>query len=251
MLAAAGSFSSRPRQREDGARPVPILLYHRIGAVADRRYAELDVRPADFAAQMRWLAKHGYRAVTLRQVDASWRGTNSLPRRPIVISFDDGYRSVYARAFPVLRARRWPGVLCLTVQQLPSELSPRIVRALVAAGWEIDAHTFTHPDLTRLGRARLEHEVAGARAVIRRRFGVPAEFFCYPYGRYNRSVVKAVRKAGYVAAATTDFGVAVLRERFALKRIGIERGDGVSEMVEKLEGAFAEFRVRSSRLQRR
>ena len=78
----------------------------------------------------------------------------------------------------------------------------------MAAGWELDAHTLTHPDLTKVGAAQLHDEVAGSRAAIRRRFHVPVNFFCYPAGRYDARTEAAVRAAGYDGATTTQPGVA-------------------------------------------
>ena len=88
--------------------PVPILMYHVVNAPPPGApYPGLYVSPQDFAGQVDWLARHGYRAVTLRRVFDYWRGAAGLPPRPVVLSFDDGYRSDYTRALPVLRARRW------------------------------------------------------------------------------------------------------------------------------------------------
>ena len=81
-------------------------------------YPELFVSEADFAAQMRWLARHGYQAVTQRDLWNHWHRGAALPPRPIVLSFDDGYRSVADAAFPHMQRRSWPGVLNLTVKNL-------------------------------------------------------------------------------------------------------------------------------------
>ena len=80
-----------------------------------------------------------------------------------------------------------PGVVNLKVgnTRVWSGRPPPVVRALIAAGWEIDAHTITHPDLTTVDAARLRHEVAGSRTWIRRKFRVPVDFFCYPFGGYD------------------------------------------------------------------
>src|SRR5262249_46825099 len=133
----------------------------------------------EFVAQMRWLAAHGYRAVKLKQVYDAWHGRATLPPRPIVVSFDDGYRSQYTNALPVLRSHRWPGVLNLEVADTTKSWGarPRMVRAMIRAGWEVDAHTLTHPDLTTLDAAELHRQVAGSRVSIRRTYHVPVDFF--------------------------------------------------------------------------
>ena len=160
------------------------------------------VRPSPPTSRARtaWLAAHGYQAVTLQRVFDSWRGAATLPAKPVVLSFDDGYLSDVKTALPVLKARRWPGVLNLEVANLKPVwgIRPPGVRKLIAAGWEIDAHTLTHPDLTKVDAARLRDEVAGSRAAIRKQFHVPVNFFCYPAGRYDAAVIAAVQQAGYL-----------------------------------------------------
>lgn len=239
LLAAAAAAAAPPALARHGRdTPVPILMYHVVAAPPPRApFPGLYVQAADFAAQMRWLARHGFHAVTLRQVYDAWRGAGSLPRAPVVLSFDDGYRSDYTNALPVLRALRWPGVLNLELANLKPSwgVRPRMVRAMIAAGWEVDAHTLTHPDLTRVDGVRLRDEVAGSRAAIRREFGAPADFFAYPSGRYDARVVSAVRAAGYLAAATTRYGLADPRGNlFTLARIRIDGADGVRGFAAKL-----------------
>jgi peptidoglycan/xylan/chitin deacetylase (PgdA/CDA1 family) len=236
-LAAVAAVLALPAQAGNRPRPVPILMYHVVSAPpANAPYPELYVRPADFSAQVAWLFAHGYHAVTLQRVFDSWRGAATLPAKPIVLSFDDGYLSDVKTALPVLEARRWPGVLNLEVANLRPVwgIRPPGVRKLIAAGWEIDAHTLTHPDLTRVDAARLRDEVARSRAAIRMRFHVPVNFFCYPAGRYNPAVVAAVQRAGYFGATTTDYGLARPGDLFTLARVRVNGSDGVQGLAAKL-----------------
>ena len=133
-------------------------MYHVLGdPPPGAPFPQLYVTDRDFAGQMRWLARHGYTAVTLRSVWDHWQGRASLPPRPIVVSFDNGYRSVAHSAFPTLRDRGWPGVLNLAVKNLyiRGGISERQVRRLIARGWEIDAHSRTHADLTAIDARQL------------------------------------------------------------------------------------------------
>jgi peptidoglycan/xylan/chitin deacetylase (PgdA/CDA1 family) len=216
--------------------PVPILMYHLINnAPPDAAEPELWVSRESLAAEMDWLAAHGFHAVTLQQAWDAWHRGGMLPSRPIVISFDDGYTSQLTNALPVLRAHGWPGVLNLQVNQTRYDLKPAAVRTLIRAGWEVDAHTFTHPDLTTVGEEQLRHEVADSRAVLRRTYGVPVNFFCYPAGRYDARVITALRSAGYLAATTTEPGLASPAEPpFQLKRIRVNASDGVEGLVKNL-----------------
>jgi peptidoglycan/xylan/chitin deacetylase (PgdA/CDA1 family) len=240
-LAAALLFAL-PAQGANRLQPVPILMYHVVTTPpANAPYPELYVPRASFAAQVTWLARHGYHAVTLQQVFDSWRGARQLPARPIVLSFDDGYLSQVTNALPVLKARRWPGVLNLEYRNLQPVwgIRPPGIRKLIKAGWEIDAHTLTHPDLTAVSAAQLHDEVAGSRAAIRKRFHVPVNFFCYPAGRYNEAVIAAVQAAGYLGATTTNYGLARPGELYTLARVRINGTDSISAFAQKLEALHA------------
>jgi peptidoglycan/xylan/chitin deacetylase (PgdA/CDA1 family) len=114
-------------------------------------------------------------------------------------------------------------------------IEPRMVRELIAAGWEIDAHSLTHADVSGLSGEALRREVAGSRAAIHRRFRVEANFFCYPAGRYDSEAIDAVRAAGFLGATTTEAGFADLREPFTLARVRVDGGDGAAGLAAKLE----------------
>jgi peptidoglycan/xylan/chitin deacetylase (PgdA/CDA1 family) len=238
---APASPAIQPAARQPGAHKapheaVPILMYHVINApLAGTAQAQLWVPRSDFAAQMQWLADHGFHAVTLQQVWVAWHHGGLLPSKPIVLSFDDGYHSHLTNAMPILREHRWPGVLNLQINQTRLDLKPNEVRQLIAAGWEVDAHTYTHPDLTTVDSFRLTHEIADARTELRRTYGVPVNFFCYPAGRYDNKVIVAVSSAGYLGATTTEPGRATPGQPpYALKRIRVNGSDGVKGLAASL-----------------
>jgi peptidoglycan/xylan/chitin deacetylase (PgdA/CDA1 family) len=237
-LAVVAALLAIPARAGSRLQPVPILMYHVVAPPpAGAPFPELYVSPADFRGQVAWAAAHGYHAVTEQQVFDSWRGAATLPSKPVVFSFDDGYLSQLRVAMPALKAQHWPGVLNLEVRNMQPVwgIRPPGVRKLIAAGWEIDAHTLTHPDLTQVDAARLKEEVAGSRAAIRARFHVPVNFFCYPAGRYNATVVAAVQAAGYLGATTTNYGLAKPSDLYTLSRVRISGTDGVKGFASKLE----------------
>jgi peptidoglycan/xylan/chitin deacetylase (PgdA/CDA1 family) len=212
-------------------------MYHELGTPpADAPYPELYVRETDFRGQLQWLRRHGYHAVTLRAVWEHWHGGRRLPRRPVVISFDDGFRSTATVALPALRAKRWPAVLNLALHHLDARwgLWSRDVRSMLASGWELASHTLTHPDLTGVGDAQLDREVAGSRRVLTRRFDAPVDFFCYPSGRFDSRVAARVEQAGYLGATTTLDGLAHPDEAYALRRVRVSRSDGVGGLASSL-----------------
>ena len=238
VLAPVGSAQPQPwplharHAPEPDGRPVPILEYHALGR-AGPGLRELYLSRRAFTRQMDWLARHRYRPVTLDQMWAAWHGRGRFHGRPVVLTFDDGYAGDWRVALPVLRRHRWRGVLNLQI----GNLLPKHVRDLVAAGWEVDPHTFSHPDLTSVSRAQLRHEITESRAWIRAVFGVPANFFCYPFGLYSPAVVAEVRRAGYRGAEADRYGLARPRRRYSLDRIEILASDGLAGFVRKLRDA--------------
>ena len=222
--------------------PIPILMYHVIAnPPAQARDPELYVSGEDFARQIGWLERQGYHTVTLRDAYLHWRFGRSVPTHPLVLTFDDGYHSQFANAAPVLHSRGWAAVLNLEVRNTTRSwgLSEKQVKLLIADGWELAAHTLTHPDLTQLSAPDLEHEVAGSREALRKMFGERVDFFCYPAGRLNENVVQAVRSAGYFGATTTAPGLATPADMFRLNRVRVDRSDGVAGLAAKLHAAGA------------
>jgi len=204
---------------------VPILMYHLIAeAPAGTPYPELWVPPARFREQVAALRSAGFEAITLEELWSAWHGDGRLPRRPVVLSFDDGSLSQVMNAGPVLDRLRWPGVLNLTLDHLNDKGMPRWgARRLLRQGWEIGSHTLTHPDLTTLAPAALREELAGSRRRLRQRLGVAVRFICYPAGRNDAAVRAAAKAAGYVGGTTVDPGLAARdQDPFLLPRIRVE-----------------------------
>ncbi len=213
--------------------PVPILEYHELGpAPAGAPYPELYVSRPDFHREMDWLDDHGFQAVTLETVEEAWFDGGTLPAKPVVVSFDDGYRPQFTFALPELRRHGWPGVLNLKAEG--SDLYESNVRTMIAAGWELAAHSIHHLDLTTLDAAQLEEETAGARQILRREYGVPVQDYCYPAGRYDETVIAAVAAAGYTAATTEVRGYAHPEAPYELARFEVLGSDGVDGVAADL-----------------
>ena len=223
-----------------GTAAVPILTYHVINPPpAGAPFPGLYVPAAEFADQMHALAHAGWHAVTLDQLEAYWRrGVPLPPGRPIVVTFDNGYHSQYANALPVLRALRWQGDLNMQLTGLPPSqggLSTREIRALIRAGWEVDTQGISHADLITLDAAELHDQIAVARRTIQDRFGVPVNWFCYPSGHYDATVIDAVRAAGFVGATTTIPGWSrPTQDPYRLERVRVLGGTTGTELLSLL-----------------
>jgi peptidoglycan/xylan/chitin deacetylase (PgdA/CDA1 family) len=221
----------RPVRLRPYRKAVPVLMYHEVRKPpAGAPNPQLFVKASTFRAQVRWLARRGYRGITLVQLQQAWHGRRALPRKPVVLTFDDGYLSVYQNVVPVLKRMGWPAVLNLALgntKSSPPGLTRVEVRRMMGDDWELASHTISHLDLTTLGPAQLRQETAGARALIKRWFHVRPTDFCYPAGRYDRKVIAAVRRAGYTTATTVNPGLATPRRPYELPRVRVEESDSV------------------------
>ncbi len=259
--AAATGSAGKPRRGQTASRPaaqpgtasVPILVYH----VINTRPVQSTARPAlyvpvdEFSSQMQALKTGGWHAVTLDQVEAYWtRGVPLGPGQPVVITFDTGYASQYTNALPVLKALGWVGVEDLQLTGLPPNdggLTEAQIRALIAAGWELDTQGLSHADLTALGPAQLSAEVVAARQTLRSLYGVPVNWFSYPSGDYNASVVAAVSAAGYLGATTVNPGWAgPQQDRFRLPRLVVVAGTSPSQLLAQIAAAKSATTVPAS-----
>jgi len=214
---------------------VPILMYHVIGHMKPATTLKLLwITPEAFQRHVSALKRAGYHAVTQRQVWLAWHHDRPLPSRPIVFSFDDGYAGHVRHALPILRRAGWSGVLNLTLAHLPDIGGKPAVRRLLDAGWEVESHTLTHLDLTTLSAADLRREVAGSRRRLQRLFGIPVSFFCYPAGKYNDTVIAALRAAGYKAATTVEPGWASPNALFTMPRIRVDGDMGARALLRRI-----------------
>jgi len=244
------SHSALPRTGTGAARAtgrpgngsLPILMYHVIAPPpAGAPFPGLYVTPSEFAAQMQALKSAGWNAVTLDQVEAYWReGVPLGAGKPIVLSFDNGYQSQYTQALPVLRRLGWVGDENIQLTGLPPSqggLSQTQVRGLLSAGWELDTQGFSHADLITLDSQELRYQVAGARTVLQQRYHVPVNWFCYPSGHYDATVIAAVKAAGYSGSTTVVPGWAHRHDDpFRLHRLRVLGGTTPEQLLTLIAG---------------
>ncbi len=236
---ASGTSLGTPTGKP-GTESAPILMYHVINpAPAGAAFPGLYVSASEFAAQVQALAHAGFHAVTLDQLRAYWQDGARLPAgKPIVLSFDNGYQSQYTNALPVLRHMGWVGDENIQLSGLPPSqggLSRTQIRGLIAAGWELDTQGYSHAELTALDVSELEYQIAGARKLIQQRYGVPVNWFCYPSGHYDASVVAEVKAAGFVGSTTVIPGWAGPQsEPYRLPRLRVLGGTSPQALVAEI-----------------
>jgi peptidoglycan/xylan/chitin deacetylase (PgdA/CDA1 family) len=241
--AGGGSTVHGTATGKPGSTPVPVLTYHVIappppGAPFPGLYVPAD----EFAAQMQGLKSAGWHPVTLDQLKAFWTSGVPLgPGKPIVLTFDNGYHSQYANALPILRQLGWVADENIQLSGLPPSqggLTDAEVRALVAAGWELDTQGISHADLITLDSAELHYQVATARQIVQKRYGVPVNWFCYPSGHYDSTVIAEVKAAGFVGSTTTIPGIASpANDPYRLPRLRVLAGTSPASLLEEIASA--------------
>jgi peptidoglycan/xylan/chitin deacetylase (PgdA/CDA1 family) len=207
------------------------------------KFPGLYVPAGEFAAQMQGLKAAGWHAVTLDQLEAYWtRGVALGPGKPIVLTFDNGYQSQYTNAMPVLKRLGWVGdeMIQLDFINLTSQggLSDSQVRGLLAAGWELDTQGLTHYDLISASQTKLHDEVSNARQQLHQRYGVAVNWFAYPSGHYNDTVIGALKNAGFLGSMTVVPGWASRSEDpYRLPRLRVSGGTSPSALLKQIADA--------------
>ncbi len=216
---------------------IPILMYHVIGE-GSGSLQELYVSPDTFASQMEYLHSNGYHTITMGELYAHWQEGAPLPPRPIILTFDDGYRSDYELAFPILQSYGFRAVHFLFVKKLglTNGLTQAEIAELLAAGHEVGNHTYNHVELHTATQQGLVKETKQAKAALEEMLDIHVTYFCYPVGRYNTEAVQAVEESGHKLAVTTEYGYASPEQGLlTLKRIRINRSDGLKGFIQKLK----------------
>jgi peptidoglycan/xylan/chitin deacetylase (PgdA/CDA1 family) len=210
---AGGRVLSLPHPLPNRTIELPILMYHRIGPLTPTLPAitkSLTVTPADFRSEMEWLTHHGYHAVSQLQAFEALEYGKALPSKPVMITFDDGYRDVLWHAAGLLHKLHMPATAYIITDRVdgpdPSFLTwPELVR-LEKLGFAIGSHTVHHLDLTSLSAADAWSELSDSKRTLEQHLGHPVQWFAYPAGREDPAVVALALKAGYVMAVTTQPG---------------------------------------------
>jgi peptidoglycan/xylan/chitin deacetylase (PgdA/CDA1 family) len=240
-LAAPIAWLLRAAWLERGPDRIPILAYHRLLSRAGAREARVrDDEPMwvcyddTFAAQMAELARAGFTPIDLDDYVAIRSGALPRPERPIAITFDDGYASNHALAFPVLRAHGFTATIFVAlepdahtrrqVEGIDGFLDEAQLRELAAGGISIQSHSVTHRPLSELDDAEIRFELTESRRRLEAITGRPVRHFCVPRAGGDERVRRLVREAGYLTSCGSGRGTSTRRsDPFALPRLGVER----------------------------
>lgn len=190
------------------------MMYHDILPAKKVPY---DLTPAELRQHFEQIKSSQMTPISLDRLIAHLRTGSLLPKKPILLTFDDGYGGHYQYVYPLLREYGYPAVFSIHT----SSVGVNVGRTHVS--WQdlktmandplvtIASHSKTHPALTRLSEQKLTQEVVDSKKILESRLARPVHYFTYPYGYYNARVKQAVANARYLAA----IAFAMPTERFA------------------------------------
>lgn len=191
---------------------IPILTYHYIGYnpdVKDTAREGLSVKPEELDEQLGFLQKNGYTPISLDTAYAALKGNTSLPPKPIILTFDDGYIDFYVNAYPIIKKYNFHATEFIPTGLVGGSyyLKWDQIKVMDASGLiSFEAHSVTHANLPSLSLEKLRWELTESKKMLENTLGKPVNFMAYPYGANNNLVADEAKKAGYLGATTTISG---------------------------------------------
>ncbi|MFI7635601.1 polysaccharide deacetylase family protein [Nonomuraea sp. NPDC049400] len=230
---------------------IPILMYHSVTDAPNDETRPHSVRPSDLAEQLAYLSESGFTPLTLGDLVASLHHNNgrSMPGKPIVVTFDDGYADFHSHALPLLERYHFPATVFLTSgwvsdagddaagRPLDKMLSWGQAREAAQTGIEIGGHSHSHPQLDQLRTEDLRQELRRNKGLLEEKIGAPVATMAYPYGYSSARVRQEVRKAGYFAACAVSNTIAADRhDMLAIPRLTVGKGTTIAMFKRAVEG---------------
>lgn len=235
-------------------RRIPILMYHKITEPAYESPHKTYIAEEGFAAHMRALHRLGFSTVTFADIEAAALGKRELPRKPVMLTFDDGYRGTHRRALPLMKQYGHRGVFYLMGDRsmrangwdTPDEESALItdeeLRELCAAGMEVGAHSMTHRHMSRLSEVEALYEARESKRRLEELSGQRMVSYAYPYGDICPQSKRVVREAGFSFAVATDSGgLHFAEDPFHLFRVNVFPQDGFLQLFKKTLPAYRSY----------
>ncbi len=218
---------------------VPILMYHHIGnPPVNEKSHQLYVHPDLFRREMEYLAENKYKSTSLDELADALKNKKKLPKKSIVITFDDGYDDFNNNAYPILKKYNLKSTIFISTNLVnkPCYLTLSSIKSLLTSKIvTIGSHTITHPNLTRINSNRLFYELTGSKRWIEKKLKTKITSFAYPFGGYNKNIIQEVYNTGYRSALTTEYGyLHHVNGLFSLKRIRLGNKILMTEFIRRV-----------------
>lgn len=206
---------------EQDNRAVLVLNYHKIA----NEHKSLSVTLDDFEQHMKWLQEYGFTCITPGQLYDFVANGADLPEKPVLITFDDGYKDNYTNAFPIMKKYGMKGTIFVVTGFLgvyDNYLTWDQAKELLEAGFNIESHTYSHKSMTEASDEDITKELVKSRQTIKEKLGIDSDFMAYPTGTYNLHIAELVKEAGYKGAFTIKYdNVSRDSNVYALERVPV------------------------------
>lgn len=223
---------------------VPIMMYHNVDSSDQPRMNS--VTPSNFAKHMAYLHKHGYHVIAFSELVNSIIEKKPLPKKSVVITFDDGFEDNYINAFPVLKQYHFPAIIFVVTDIVGKSgfLTWEQIKEMEKSDISFGSHTRLHTYLPSLDKAEQRNQIRGSKEILEQQLGHPIEYFAYPSGGFNDSILSVLKETGYKAACTTNRGYPRLNDDpYMIKRIRFGNNDNSDIILwAKLSGYYQVFK---------
>ncbi len=204
----------------------PILEYHTVTETPVRDSEIYNVPPADFSAQLDYLQENGYTTITLQDFMRVRHGKQTLPEKPIVLTFDDGYADNFSEMLPILKAHNMTAVVYVITNLIGKEgyLNFEQLQEMQKQGIEIGSHSADHIPLTKQSQHILDNQIHGSKQFLDWSGLDTIYTFSYPNGEYSDKLIDYLKEEKFLNAVTGDAGLNNLEtDPFKLKRVHIRQ----------------------------
>ena len=229
---------------------IPVLYYHKIDFPQKNAiYKGLYVTPKQFKRQMALLKIMGYNTVKPEDLLSFIKGHKLSVKKPVLITFDDGYENNFINAYPILKNLGFTSLIFISTgfigkkksvlderENVPEDfLDKNEIKSMYNDGFYVGSHGINHYYLDRLDEGVLIGELIASKAYLENMLKTNIDFFSYPFGSYNLGVMRAVKKAGYLGAFTTVKGkVGIGDNSYELKRIAVNGYNTILNFLYKI-----------------
>lgn len=190
-----------------------IFIYHKVG---DNRTPSTNVSIKLFKEQMAYLKKHSYNVISLKRLVNLLKSRRNLPKKCVVLTFDDGYKSIYYNAFPIIKKYGYPITVFLPTEAIekhyPDYLTMDQIKQMMKYGVDFQSHSYAHPRFTSPPKGLtgknyynwIKSDIQKSIDFFVKYFNYRPYAFAIPYGDYNKTVIKVAKSLGFTAILTQD-----------------------------------------------
>lgn len=227
------NISITPSPTLETPKTFPILYYHAVSNKIDG-LSELFVSPENFEKQMDYLKKNNYDVITFDNL-----GELNKYKKPVIITFDDGYENNYLEAYPILKKYNFKAVIFVTTNFIDKDrfITTNQIKEMKDL-IKFESHTVSHPDLTKIDASKLQSELKDPKSIIKTLTGQDTTVFAYPSGNYSQAVLKSV-KENYTFAVTNQSGLYNTEGgNYEIKRVYVPRNCTINNFETRLKKGF-------------